>query len=129
MIVDTSALVAIVVQEDGYESLLDELSSPGADAGIGTPTVAELGLVLSARLDIDARPLVDQLLEHLGITTIPFSDAHWRVALEAHRRFGRGRHPAALNFGDCLTYAVASLAGEALLFVGDDFGRTDLTAP
>jgi len=127
MIVDTSALVAIVMREEGYESLVDATARPGASAGIGTPTVAELGLVLSARLDRDARALVDQLLDHLGIETIPFSDVHWRVAIEAFRRFGRGRHRAALNFGDCLTYAVASLAGEPLLFVGDDFVHTDLT--
>lgn len=50
----------------------------------------------------------------------------WREAVDAYRRFGKGRHPAALNFGDCMAYAMASLSGEPLLYLGDDFGRTDL---
>ncbi len=57
---------------------------------------------------------------------VPFEAAHARAAREAFDRFGRGRHPAALNFGDCLTYATARVAGMPLLFVGDDFARTDL---
>ena len=128
MIVDTSALVAIVVREPGHETILGKLSVPTAGAGIGTPTVAELGIVLSARLHRDARALVVDLLDHLDISEIPFSDVHWREAIDAYWRFGRGRHRAALNFGDCLTYAVARLANEPLLFVGDDFSATDLTA-
>lgn len=127
MIVDTSALVAVVVREPGYEAVLDALTDPATAAGIGTPTSAELGLVLSARLGADARPMVAGLLDSLEIATIAFSDAHWRTAIEAFWRYGRGRHAAALNFGDCLTYAVASLANEPLLYVGDDFTRTDLT--
>lgn len=59
---------------------------------------------------------------------MPFGEAHWREAVEAYRRFGKGRHPAGLNFGDCLTYATAKLAGEPLLFVGEDFPATDLEA-
>lgn len=127
MIVDTSALVAVVVREPGYEGLLKAITDPESAAAIGTPTVAELALVLSARLGTDARSLVSGLLDHLGITTVPFSDAHWRAAAEAFWLYGRGRHRAGLNFGDCLTYAVTSLADEPLLFVGDDFTHTDLT--
>ena len=128
MIVDTSALVAIVVREPGHEALLDVLAAPTTSAGIGTPTVAELGLVLSARLRTDARSLVAGLIDQLQIDKVPFADAHWQAAVEAFWRFGRGRHRAALNFGDCLTYAVASLSGEPLLYVGDDFAYTDLVA-
>ncbi len=68
------------------------------------------------------------MLDELGIQEIPFGELHWREAVDAYRRFGKGRHPAALNFGDCMTYAVASLTGEPLLFVGNDFGHTDLEA-
>ena len=128
MIVDTSALVAVVVREPGYETILAKLSAPTAAAGIGTPTVAELGVVLSARLRIDARARVVELLDHLDIVEVSFGDVHWREAVDAFWRFGRGRHRAALNFGDCLTYAVARLANEPLLFVGDDFSATDLLA-
>lgn len=124
MIVDSSAVVAIVVQEPGYDLLLEKLTLGGA--GIGTPTLAELGLVLSARLGRDGRPIVDGLLDRLDLDVVPFCDAHWRTAVGAHLRYGRGRHRAGLNFGDCLTYAVASLADEPLLFVGDDFIHTDL---
>jgi len=128
VIVDSSALVAIVVEEDGHERLLAALAAPDAVAGIGTPTVAELGIVLSARLRTDARGLVGALLDHLEIAEVSFTDAHWRAAVDAYWRYGRGRHAAGLNFGDCLTYAVASLANQPLLCVGDDFAATDLVA-
>lgn len=128
MIVDTSALVAIVVREHGYEALVGTLSDRATSAGIGTPTVAELGIVLSARLRLDARAIVAGLLDHFDIATVPFTDAHWRAAVDAYWRYGRGRHRAALNFGDCMTYAVATLANEPLLYVGDDFAATDLVA-
>jgi ribonuclease VapC len=62
----------------------------------------------------------------VDIEEIPFGSVHWREAVDAFRRFGRGQHPAGLNFGDCLTYAAASLSGEPLLFVGDSFAKTDL---
>jgi ribonuclease VapC len=128
MIVATSALVAVVVQEPGHEAVLTKLTAPNAVAGIGTPTVAELGIVLSARLRIDARVHVAELLDQLDIAEVPFGNAHWREAIDAYWRFGRGRHAAGLNFGDCLTYAVARLANEPLLFVGEDFAATDLEA-
>ena len=127
MIVDTSALVAIVVREAGYEAVLAKLDQPHANAGMGTPTIVELAIVLSARLGTNARSLVADLLEHFEIAEVPFADAHWRASIEAFWRYGRGRHRAGLNFGDCLTYAVAHLADEPLLFVGDDFAATDLT--
>jgi len=84
--------------------------------------------VLAARLGHDSRDLVIRLLDEFGIEEIPFGDRHWREAVDAFLRFGGGRHKARLNFGDCLTYAVARLANEPLLFVGDDFPQTDLKA-
>lgn len=126
MIVDSSAIVAIVVREPGHDALVEKLAAGGA--GIGAPTLVELGLVLTARLQRDSRPVLDGLLERLDLDVVAFGDAHWRAAVGAHVRFGRGRHRAGLNFGDCLTYAVASLADEPLLFVGDDFTHTDLHA-
>lgn len=127
MIVDTSALVAIVLREPEHDELVHKLATAEA-AGIGTPTLAETGLVLSSRLGRDARGLVLGLLDELGVEEVPFGERHWREAVGAYLRFGRGRHPAGLNFGDCLTYAVASLAAEPLLFVGTDFAHTDLVA-
>lgn len=84
--------------------------------------------MLSARLRTDARVHVAELLDRRDIAEVPFGEAHWREAVDAYWRFGRGRHSAALNFGDCLTYAVARLANEPLLFVGDDFAATDFDA-
>lgn len=126
MIVDTSALVAIVFKEPGYEAII-ELLAHSSRLAIGTPTVVELGIVLSARLGHDANSIIVRIFDEFDIREIPFGSNHWREALSAYARFGRGRHPAQLNFGDCLTYAVARLADEPLLFVGGDFSRTDLT--
>lgn len=67
-------------------------------------------------------------LAEFDIVEVPFGGQHWKEAVDAYLRFGRGRHRAQLNIGDCLTYAVARLAGEPLLFVGDDFAATDLGA-
>jgi ribonuclease VapC len=125
VIVDTSALIAITFAEPGYRDLIAKLAG-APSAGIGTPTLAETGLVLAARLSRDPRDLVVRLLDEFGIEQIPFGDRHWREAVDAYLRFGRGRHKARLNFGDCLTYAVARLANEPLLFAGDDFPHTDL---
>lgn len=127
MIVDTSAILAIIFQEPGYERLIDKLLEPGRK-GVGTPTLAEAGLVLTGRLEGDAEAQLSSILQQFEIVPVPFGERHWRAAVEAFRRFGKGRHPAVLNFGDCLTYATAKLADRPLLFVGDDFGKTDLRA-
>jgi ribonuclease VapC len=126
VIVDSSALIAITFAEPGHPDLITKLADTPS-AGIGTPTLAETGLVLASRLGRDPRDLVIRLLDEFGIEQIPFGDQHWREAVDAFLRFGRGRHKARLNFGDCLTYAVARLANEPLLFVGEDFTQTDLT--
>ena len=127
MILDSSVLIAIVLREPGYEELLDKLRSTDT-LGIGTPTLTEAGMVLSARLGVEPQALLDRFLRDFGIVPVAFGETHWREALEAFRRFGKGRHAAALNFGDCLSYAVARLAGHPLLFVGNDFSRTDIEA-
>lgn len=125
MIVDSSALVAIALRQQGYEPMLETLLA-SSGAGIGAPTLAEAAIVLSARLDRDARPLLARLVQELSLVVVPFGEDHADEAAEAFQRFGKGRHRAALNFGDCLTYTVASLSGEELLCLGDDFTRTDL---
>ena len=125
MIVDSSVLLAIVFKEDGWEYLVDALVNADALAA-GTPTLAETGIVLSARLDEAAHGLLERMLDEFGIQEIPFGEVHWREAVDAFRRYGRGRHPAGLNFGDCMTYATAGLAGEKLAYVGNDFAQTEL---
>jgi ribonuclease VapC len=125
VIVDSSALIAITFREPGHRELITKLSG-APSAGIGTATLAETGLVLGARLRRDPRDLIVRLLDEFSIEKVPFGDGHWKEAIDAYLRFGKGRHKAQLNFGDCLTYAVARLAGEALLFTGNDFAETDL---
>jgi ribonuclease VapC len=127
VIVDTSALIAITFREPGHLGLIAKLAS-ATSAGIGTPTLAETGLVLGARLRRDPRDLIVRLLAEFNVEAVPFGDEHWKEAIDAYQRFGRGRHRAQLNFGDCLTYAVARLAGEPLLYIGNDFAETDLEA-
>lgn len=125
MIVDSSAVLAILLREDDAESLLERIVEADV-SGIGAPTAAETGLVLSSRLQKNATGLLFRFFQEVGIEIVPFSDPHWQRAIEAYVRFGKGRHPAALNFGDCMTYATAALAGQPLLCKGNDFRRTDL---
>jgi ribonuclease VapC len=125
MIVDSSALIGIVLREEGYESIVAKLTSADA-AAAGTPTLVETGIVLRARLGARADGLLERMLDEFGIQEIPFGEIHWREAVEAFRKYGRGQHRASLNFGDCMTYATAKLAGAPLLFTGDGFARTDL---
>jgi ribonuclease VapC len=126
MILDSSAVVAIFFQEPGYEMLLQKLTLSEA-TGIGAPTLVECGIVLSARMDQDTRGLLARFLEEAGVGIIPFTEAHYGIALGAWLKYGKGRHSAGLNFGDCLSYAVAKLSGMPLLCTGDDFSQTDLT--
>jgi ribonuclease VapC len=125
VIVDSSALIAILVEEPGYEEPWSKLRATPR-AGIGTPTLAEAGMVLTSRLGVVGRTLLSRAVDELALVPIPFGQEHWPVAIDAYSRFGRGRHPAALNFGDCLTYAVARVAAEPLLCLGDEFAQTDL---
>ena len=125
MIIETSALMAIVFREPGHEALLSQIQAATLVAA-GTPTLTEAGIVLEARLGDRAPALLERLLDELAVEEVSFGSVHWREAVDAYRRFGKGRHPAALNFGDCMTYAVARHTGEPLLCVGDDFTRTDL---
>jgi ribonuclease VapC len=125
VIVDSSAVVAVLLRQAGHEAVLDRLETAQV-AGIVTPTLVETGIVLVARLGIVGKTLLARFLDEAGLTVVPFGVEHWQVAVDAYVRYGKGRHPAALNFGDCLTYAVCRQADQPLLCVGDDFTRTDL---
>lgn len=125
MTLDSSALIAVLFAEPGYLDLVDRILE--ADhVRVGAPTLVETGLVLAGRRRTPSKDEVEGLVKELAITVVPFGEAEWHVAVDAFRRFGRGRHAAALNFGDCLAYASAAAAGDTLLFVGDDFARTDI---
>jgi ribonuclease VapC len=125
MILDTSAIVAILFKEPGFEVLLEKLA--GADSpAIGAPTLVEAAIVVSARIKQDARALISRLLAEGSITRVPFGEEHYGAAVEAWLRYGKGRHRAALNFGDCMSYATAALSQQPLLCTGADFSHTDL---
>ena len=125
MIVDSSAIVGILLRDRGWEELVTKLGEDPTPA-VGAPTLAETGIVLTAKLGRSARTLLSRFIQEAGLTIVPFDDSHWALALDAYVRFGKGRHPSGLNFGDCLTYATAKLAGQPLLCIGADFARTDL---
>ena len=126
MIIDTSAVASVFFQEPGFEEVTRKLIQTD-NAGIGTPTLVECGIVLSARMGKDARAMLSRFLDEFAITTIPFTETHYQVAVGAWLKYGKGRHPAALNFRDCLTYAAAKIANMPLVCVGDDFSKTDLS--
>jgi ribonuclease VapC len=125
MIVDSSVLVAIVLVEPGWEKLRDCLASAGRCA-VSAVSLLEAGMVLESRLGPAGAVQLDDLVLDAGLEVAPFDEAQSRLAREAFRRFGRGRHPAGLNFGDCCVYALARKLGEPLLFKGLDFARTDV---
>jgi ribonuclease VapC len=125
LILDSSAFVAVVFQEPGYEELEQKMEEADFVA-IGAPTLLETGMVLMGALGEKARLSISGLRERLDVLVVPFGQAHWEAAADAFIRYGKGHHPAALNYGDCMTYATAKVAGRPLLFVGNDFARTDI---
>lgn len=125
MALDSSAVVAVLREEEGHRRLHAELEAANVLA-IGAPTLFETGIVAIGRFGEVGRALVSQFLEYWSVEVAPFDERHWRVAFDAFARYGKGRHPAALNFGDCMTYATARIAGLPLLFVGEDFAKTDV---
>jgi ribonuclease VapC len=92
----------------------------------GAPTLLEATMVLTARLGQDARPLVFAFLRRPEVEVIAFDGEHFDAATAAFLRSGRGRHSAELNFGDCMSYAIASVTGLPLLFTGEDFEKTNI---
>ena len=125
MVLDSSAFLAILFREPGYERLLEALDA-AETVSVGAPTLAEAKIVLGARAGFDKTFLLDELLRQMEAEVVSFGREHTDEAVRAYRRFGKGRQPAGLNFGDAMSYAMAKLSGEPLLFVGDDFSRTDV---
>jgi ribonuclease VapC len=127
LILDSSAVVAAVFGEPGHEELERKMLEADLIA-IGAPTLVETGMVLVGAYGEAARGTIARLRESLGIVVVSFDEDHWEAAAEAFNRYGKGRHPAGLNYGDCMTYATARLAERPLLYVGNDFSQTDIQA-
>lgn len=126
IVVDTSAIIAILFGEAGASALIERLMLPGRVL-IGAPTLFEIRLVMGGRQQEEGIDDANSLLKKTGIETVPWTAELADLATDAFLRFGKGQgHPAQLNFGDCMAYAVAKSLDAPLLFKGDDFARTDI---
>lgn len=127
MIVDSSAIIAIVDAEPGFDELTVALGA-APSARISAATLVEVQAVILRRNTPDVLRRVAKLLDKFAVEVMSFDAEQSRIASDAYRDFGRGSgHSANLNLGDCFSYALASSLDEPLLFVGDDFTHTDLT--
>ena len=126
MIVDTSAMVAILAHEPTRNAMLDAIASAG-EAAMSAATLVELHAVVSRRDNGELARRTDRLIRALDITIAPFDQQQAGIAARAYREYGRGSgHPAGLNLGDCYAYALATHRDQPLLFIGDDFTHTDV---
>ena len=125
MILDSSAIVAILCREEGHQLLVEKMGKDSILA-VGAPTVLEAAMVLTGKLRQDGLALVHEFTRELDATISPFTEQHASLAYAAFLRYGKGRHAAALNFGDCLSYALAQASRQPLLYVGEDFAQTDV---
>lgn len=125
MIIDTSAIVALLLDEPKSQAIVDALEKADT-CRVGAPTLVETTMVMTGKMGDDGRTYLHALVYERNFDVLSFSDAHWHIAQSAFVRYGKGRHSAGLNFGDCLTYAMAYVADEPLLCVGNNFAQTDL---
>jgi ribonuclease VapC len=126
MIIDTSALVGILDQEPEAERLVRAIAT-ATERLLSAANLVETGIVMQVRHGDEASRDLDLLLAKFGIEIIPVSAKQADIARKAFQRFGRGQHPARLNFGDCFAYALAKDSAAPLLFKGKDFSQTDIT--
>jgi ribonuclease VapC len=127
MVVDTSALIALLYMEPEAARLAGALESD-ATRLISAATVLEAGLVIESRYGPVGGRELDLLIAKAGLSVEAVTAEQAELARDAWRRYGKGRHSAGLNFGDCFSYALARATGEPLLFKGDDFSHTDIAA-
>ena len=126
MIVDTSALIAIILGEPDSDQFY-EMIGHAARPRMSAANWLEACIVIDGRGRTDLQARLEAFAQTLRIEIVAFTPAHAERARAAYRRFGKGNHPAKLNFGDCLAYALSATSGEPLLFKGDDFTHTDVT--
>jgi ribonuclease VapC len=126
--VDTSAIIAVLLGEDDAESMIGALASNAGDMGISAATLVETRIVAEAKQGTAAAADLRTLLTAIDADIIAVDADQADIAAAAWMRFGRGRHPAALDFGDCFSYALAKSLGAPLLFKGNDFTQTDIAS-
>lgn len=125
MVIDSSAVIAILLGEP-ERARFAELIATSPVRLMSAVSRLEAGMVIESRKGAGGRRDLDRFMNEARIQFVGFGRGDAEVALQAWRRFGKGRHPAALNFGDCCTYALCKATGEPLLAKGDDFSRTDV---
>jgi ribonuclease VapC len=127
MVIDTSALLAILLDEPDRRRYTEAIEA-APDRSMSAATFVEVSIVIEARYGAEGMRDLDLLIERAGIELVDLDPRQAAVARHAFTRFGKGRHPAALNYGDLFSYALARSRDQRLLFKGDDFSRTDLVA-
>lgn len=127
MILDTSSLIAILAEESDAESYIQAISH-AAICRISAGNFIELSIVIESQFPSEVHQQCDALFRCVGIVIEPVTVEHAHLARQAFHDFGKGRHPAGLNFGDCFAYALAKSTGESLLFKGEDFTKTDVVS-
>jgi ribonuclease VapC len=127
VILDSSAIVAILFDEAEAAPFAHAIRRADAVA-VAAPTLVESAMVAEGRAMPGMADKLDALMGAIRPEIVAFTAEHARIACDGWRRFGKGRHPAGLNLGDCFAYALAKSRGEPLLFKGDDFSKTDIKA-
>lgn len=127
MVIDSSALVALILREADHHRYAAALRNDRRRM-MSAVSHVEASMVLATRLGDAGLHVLDDLIERSRIEIVAVDRVQALAARDAFLRFGRGRHPARLNMGDCFSYALASVTGQPLLYKGDDFGLTDLAA-
>jgi ribonuclease VapC len=127
MVIDTSAVAALLFGEPEAERIAHAIASDPVRL-ISSFSALECAIVVEARKGEEGGRELDLLLHRAGIQVCSFESDHFELARRCWQRFGKGRHPAGLNIGDCCSYALAVMTREKLLFTGDDFSQTDVVA-
>jgi ribonuclease VapC len=125
MVIDTSALLAILLDEPERRAFNEALEAAESRT-MSTATFVEVSIVLESRFGAEGLRDLDLFIERAGIALVSVDTEQAQAARRAFSRFGKGRHPAGLNYGDCFSYALAAVLGEPLLYKGDDFRQTDI---
>ena len=127
MVIDSSAIVAILLLEWDCEVFIDAIDDDPVRL-ISSLTALETTIVMEARKGPLGGRELDLFLHRTNVQHVGFGPEHFEMARNAWRKYGKGNHPAALNLGDCCSYALSKISGEPLLFKGDDFTKTDIAA-
>jgi len=125
MVIDTSAVLAIL-QDEPERRAFNEAIEAADTRSLSVASFVEVSIVIEARYGGEGVRHLDRFLDRADVTVVPVDVEQGKLARQAFSRFGKGRHAAGLNFGDCFAYALALVLGEPLLYKGEDFSRTDV---